>query len=171
MFDALGLREWCDANKTDAPMSMAQLLAQTQGDDAAAETEGLPFPSLDVMHEACAAIGQTRDLTEGLEQGFLAIRGELKFVLDPVTQPLSWLLDGALFVFESAPWWLMIPALILVSWFVSKSRAVTAFVAIVLLFFSRWPPFVFVLAIDPYSYSATRQVNNIASRLSINNNP
>ena len=136
VFDALGLREWCDANKTDAPMSMAQLLAQTQGDDAAAETEGLPFPSLDVMHEACAAIGQTRDLTEGLEQGFLAIRGELKFVLDPVTQPLSWLLDGALFVFESAPWWVMIPALILVSWFVSKSRAVTAFVAIVLLFFS-----------------------------------
>jgi glycine betaine/proline transport system permease protein len=136
LFDALGLREWCDANKADAPMSMAQLLAQTQGTGGAAAPEtGLPFPSLDTLHEACARIGQTRDLTAGLEAGFLGIREELKFVLDPITQPLSWLLDGTLYVFESAPWWVMIPALVLLSWTVSRSRAVTGFVAAVLLFF------------------------------------
>ena len=134
VFDALGLRDWCDQDKADAPMSMAQLLAQTQGGDAE-ETGGLPFPSLDELHESCAKIGQTRDLTEGLENGFLAIRAELKFVLDPITQPLSWMLDGALYVFESAPWWAMIPILLILTWFVSRSRAVTAFVAAVLIFF------------------------------------
>ena len=136
LFDTLGLRDWCDADKTEAPMSMAQLLSQTQGADAAAEEPGLPFPSLDVLHESCHAIGQTRDLTAGLEEGFLAIRGQLKTVLDPITQPLSWLLDGALFVFETTPWWVMIPLLLLLSWVVSRSRAVTAFVAVVLLFFA-----------------------------------
>ena len=136
VFDTLGLRDWCDADKQDAPMSMAQLLAQTQGAEDAAEGPVLPFPSLDVLHEACAKIGQTRDLTEGLEKGFLSIRAELKFVLDPLTQPLSWMLDGTLWVFESAPWWIMIPLLILVSWFVSRSRAVTGFVALVLIFFA-----------------------------------
>lgn len=136
LFDAIGLRDWCDANKEDAPMSMAQLLAQTQGTDVADEAVGLPFPSLDVLHEACFRIGQTRDLTAGLETGFLAIRPELKLVLDPITQPLSWLLNGALYLFETTPWWAMIPILLLLSWFVSRSRGVTAFVAFVLLFFA-----------------------------------
>jgi glycine betaine/proline transport system permease protein len=136
LFDTLGLRDWCDANKTEAPMSMAQLLAQTQSGDAAPEATGLPFPSLDVLHEACHAIGQTRDLTSGLESGFLAIRSHLKFVLDPITQPLSWMLDGTLFAFESTPWWIMIPLLLLLSWLVSRSRSVTGFVAVVLLFFA-----------------------------------
>ncbi|MEM6374168.1 MAG: ABC transporter permease subunit [Pseudomonadota bacterium] len=137
VFDTLGLRDWCDADKADAPLSMAQLLAQTQGNDAEVEgSAGLPFPSLDTLHEACARIGQTRDLTEGLENGFLAIRSELKFVLDPITQPLSWMLDGTLFVFEAAPWWVMIPALLLLTWLVSRSRSVTGFVAFVLLFFA-----------------------------------
>jgi glycine betaine/proline transport system permease protein len=117
-------------------MSMAQLLAQAKGDEAAADGPALPFPSLDELHEACHAIGQTRDVTEGLENGFLAIRGELKAVLDPLTQPLSWMLDSALFLFEAAPWWVMIPALVLFSWVVSRSRPVTAFVAFVLLFFA-----------------------------------
>ena len=101
LFDGLGLRDWCDAEKTDGPMSMAQLLAKAQGSDGAVETEGLPFPSLDELHEACAKISQTRDLTESIEQGFLSIRSELKFVLDPLTQPLSWLLDWTLFAFET----------------------------------------------------------------------
>ncbi|MFK7870645.1 MAG: ABC transporter permease [Roseobacter sp.] len=136
VFDALGMRAWCDANKEEAPMSMAQLLAQTQGGgDAAEGGGGLPFPSLDTLHEACARIGQTRDLTAGIEAGFLGIRDELKFALDPLTQPLSWMLDSTLFVFETAPWWAMIPALLVLSWFASRSRAVTAFVAVVLLFF------------------------------------
>ena len=130
VFDALGLREWCDANKTEALMSMAQLLAQTQGDEAAAANGGpLPFPSLDVLHEACARIGQTRDLTAGIEEGFLGIRNELKFVLDPITQPLSWLLDGALWMFTTTPWFIMVPLLIVATWFVSRSVGVTVFVA------------------------------------------
>ena len=135
VFDSLGLRDWCDADKTDGPMSMAQLLAKAKGNEGAVETEGLPFPSLDELHEACAKIGQTRDLTEGIEQGFLAIRSELKFFLDPLTQPLSWLLDGTLYAFETAPWWVMIPLLIAVSWFVSRSHLVTGFVAAVLVIF------------------------------------
>lgn len=130
VFDALGLRDWCDANKTEAPMSMAQLLAQTQGDGAEiTDGELLPFPSLDVLHEACARIGQTRDLTAGLEEGFLNVRDELKFVLDPVTQPLSWLLDGALWLFTTTPWFVIVPLLILATWFVSRSVGVTLFVA------------------------------------------
>jgi len=135
-FNSLGLREWCDADKEEAPMSMAQLLAQTQGSEAEASGPAFPFPSLDVLHEACARIGQTRDLTEGLEQGFLSVRPELKLVLDPLTQPLSWLLEGSLFAAETAPWWLLIPLLTLLSWYVSRSRSVTVLVASVLLFFS-----------------------------------
>lgn len=134
VFDAIGLRDWCDEDKADAPMSMAQLLAQTQGQDGVTD-EGLPFPSLDVLHEACAKIGQTRDVTAGLEDGFLEIRPELKIILDPITQPLSWMLDGALWVFETTPWWAMIPLLLFVTWFVSRSKGVTTFVAAVLIFF------------------------------------
>lgn len=135
VFNTLGLREWCDASKEEAPMSMAQLLAQTQGGEAGATGPAFPFPSLDVLHESCARIGQTRDLTESIEQGFLAVRPELKTVLDPFTQPLSWLLDGALFAFETTPWWIMIPLLAMLSWYVSRSGAVTGFVAGVLVFF------------------------------------
>ena len=130
VFDVLGLRDWCDANKTEAPMSMAQLLAQTQGDGAEiTDGELLPFPSLDVLHEACARIGQTRDLTAGLEEGFLGIRNELKLVLDPITQPLSWMLDGALWLFTATPWFIVVPLLVFVTWFVSRSIGVTVFVA------------------------------------------
>ena len=135
IFNSLGLRDWCDTDKTDGPMSMAQLLAKAKGNDGEVEAQGLPFPSLDELHEACAKIGQTRDLTEGIEQGFLAVRSELKFFLDPLTQPLSWLLDGTLYAFETLPWWFMIPLLILVSWFVSRSVMVTSFVAAVLFIF------------------------------------
>lgn len=134
-FDTLGLREWCDADSADAPMSMAQLLAQAKGEEAV-EGVGLPFPSLDVLHEACPAIGQTRDLTAAIETGFLGVRDELRVILDPVTQPLSWLLDGALIAFQATPWWIMMPLLLLVSWFAGRSRGVTAFVACVLLFFA-----------------------------------
>lgn len=136
LFDTFGLREWCDADKADAPLSMAQLLAQTQGDDAAASGPVLPFPSLDELHQACDQVSQTRDLTASLEAGFLAIRDELKLLLDPLTQPLSWMLDGALAAFQATPWWIMIPILLAVTWFAGRSRAVTAFVGLVLLFFA-----------------------------------
>lgn len=130
----MGLRDWCDADLEASPMSMAQLLAQTRGgvDDGGS---ALPFPSLDVLHEACNAIPQTRDLTAGVEQGFLAIKDSLKFVLDPLTQPLSWLLDGALFVCATVPWWILIPLLLLGTWAATRKTGITIFVAIVFLFF------------------------------------
>lgn len=132
-FDALGLRDWCDANKEEAPMSMAQLLTQSEGGDSGGEV--FPFPSLDVLHESCGRIGQTRDLTAGIEDEFLAIRGGLKSVLDPITQPLSWLLDSTLYVFDILPWWILIPLLVILTWYVSRSKGTTVFVAVVFLFF------------------------------------
>ncbi len=33
VFNALGLRDWCDADKQDGPMTMAQLMAQAKGAD------------------------------------------------------------------------------------------------------------------------------------------
>ena len=50
-------------------------------------------------------------------------------VLDPLTQPLSWMLDGALYGMLSAPWWIIIPAILAVVWLVSRSRGLIAFVA------------------------------------------
>ena len=135
-FDILGLRDWCDADKAEAPMSMAELFAKTQGGGASSGSAALPFPSLDELHRSCHAIGQTRDLTAGLESGFLAIRSEMKMVLDPLTQPLSWMINGALFLFESTPWWIVIPCLVIFSWLVSRSKSVTFLVALVLLFFA-----------------------------------
>ena len=136
IFDGLGLREWCDADKADAPMSMAQLLAASNGGDADAGGPVLPFPSLDELHKSCDQVSQTRDLTASLEEGFLAVRDELKLVLDPLTQPLSWALDGTLAMFQTIPWWIMIPILLVISFFASRSRGVTAFVGVVLLFFA-----------------------------------
>lgn len=132
LFDISGLRDWCDKSAGDSPMSMAQLMAQAGADDA---DQGLPFPSLDALHEACASVPQTRDVTAGVEQGFLAIKDSMKFVLDPLTQPLSWLLDGALYAFTTIPWWLIVPVLIWGSWLATKQRGVTLFVTVVFLFF------------------------------------
>ena len=56
IFDGLGLREWCDTDKTDGPMSMAQLLAAAQGKEGEVTSGGLPFPSLDELHESCAKL-------------------------------------------------------------------------------------------------------------------
>ncbi|MEY8837624.1 glycine/betaine ABC transporter permease, partial [Cribrihabitans sp. XS_ASV171] len=124
LFDRLGLRDWCDAGAVDSPMSMAQLLAQTSIGNA--ENSGtLPFPSLDVLHEACNAIPQTRDMTVSVEQGFLAIKDSLKFILDPLTQPLSWILEGALFVFTATPWWVLIPLLVLATWLATRTPSIT----------------------------------------------
>lgn len=135
LFERLGLSDWCGATDADAPMSMAQLMARAKGGDSVSE-DGVPFPSLDVLHQACPAIGQTRDVTAGIEGGFLAIRGQLKFVLDPITQPLSWMLEGALAAVDVVPWWLMIPLLVALAWAVSRSRGTTAFVAAVILVFA-----------------------------------
>ncbi len=148
VFSALGLKEWCEsgAEKASGPVSMADLIAQNAGTDVPAPSIWeLPFPSMDRLHEACSAFPQSRALTKGIENGFLAIKDSLSLVLDPLTQPLSWFLEGALWLFETTPWWIMIPVLLAVVMFVSRSRPLVVFVAICLLLLA---------FIDYYSFAA-----------------
>jgi glycine betaine/proline transport system permease protein len=134
LFDALGLREWCDASETrKTTTSMADLLAST-GKVEETSILDLPFPSLDALNDACAAVIESRDVTKGVENGFLAIKDTLRVVLDPLTQPLSWILDGALATFEAIPWFFMFPLLALVVWFASKSLRLVGFVMVCLVF-------------------------------------
>jgi glycine betaine/proline transport system permease protein len=127
LFKMLGLSDWCDGASSDAPMSMADLLAQSSGE--AASGPFFPFPSLDNLNESCSSIIQSRDVTKGIENGFLAAKPALKTVLDPITQPLSWLLDGALWTFEVTPWFIMVPILVAIAYWASRSVGVTIFVA------------------------------------------
>lgn len=135
IFDRLGLRHWCDAEVTESPMTMAQLLAKSSGGAGGDARPVLPFPSLDTLHQACNAIPQSRDMTLNVEHGFLAIKDSLKFVLDPLTQPLSWLLEGALYAFTNTPWWLLIPLLVWGAWAATRKVGTTIFVALVFVFF------------------------------------
>jgi glycine betaine/proline transport system permease protein len=137
-FDLFELREWCDASKTKSLVSLRQL----KGDDPA--WWEIPFPSLDNLHKACAGIPQTRDFTAWLETGFLAIRPALRVVLDPMTQPLSWALDGALTLFTTLPWWCLVPLILVGTMLSSKSWRITAFVA---------GCFAFFLFTDHYGYA------------------
>lgn len=133
VFETLGLKDWCGGSESTAPMSMSDLVAQSSGSDASAQSVSiwdLPFPSLDALNEACPAMPQSRDVTKGLEEGFLNIKDSLKVVLDPVTQPLSWMLDGALYGMLATPWWIVIPALLLIVWLVSRSAGLVAFVGV-----------------------------------------
>lgn len=144
-FDALGLRGWCDSEGEEGPMSMAELLAQTQGNGGEDAASGVfPFPSLDALNDACAAIPRSRDMTAGVEEVFLDIKDVLKLVLDPLTQPLSWMLEGALWLFTTLPWWIVIPGLIWLAWYVSRSRGVTLLVAL---------SFAFLAFIDHYEFA------------------
>ena len=122
VFKALGLSDWCGSESSSAPMSMADLLAQSSGE--ATKDEFFPFPSLDNLNESCSGIIQSRDVTKGIEEGFLAAKPMLKSILDPITQPLSWLLDGALWTFAVTPWFIMVPILLAISWFASRSVGV-----------------------------------------------
>ncbi len=128
LFDSLGLRDWCDAGKTDdGIVSMADLLQQGGvGEDAS--IWNLPFPSLDALHDACARIVQSRDVTKGVEEGFLAIKDALRVVLDPMTQPLSWILEFALATAQATPWWIMFPILMVIVYLASKSIRLVLFV-------------------------------------------
>jgi len=128
LFRALGLEEWCGGAASDAPLSMADLMAQSSGEEATGPL--FPFPSLDNLNESCSNLSQTRDLTKGIEDGFLAAKPALKTVLDPITQPLSWMLDGALWTFAAVPWFIMIPFLVFFAWWASRSVGVTIFVAL-----------------------------------------
>ena len=142
-FDQLGLRSWCDAGGVSDPVSMQDLINLNRGNTARSWWD-IPFPSLDNLHSACRAIGSTRDMTTGIENGFLAIKDNLKIVLDPLTQPLSWILNGSLHAFGVIPWWVLIPALLLLVWFVSRAVGVTIFVAV---------SFIFIAFIGYYSYA------------------
>lgn len=145
VFNVLGLREWCDADKTDGPMSMAQLLAASKGKDSVERAwYDIPFPSLDNLHEACGTIDRTRDMTNGLERYFLDIKDSLKVVLDPMTQPLSWLLDGSLYLFTHTPWWVLIPIFLFLVFKVTRSYSVTLLVGFTFLFLG---------FIDHYTYA------------------
>lgn len=148
IFSALGLRSWCESGEQSGggPVSMADLLAQNAGTNAPAPSIWeMPFPSMDELHEACAAFPQSRALTKGLEDGFLGIKDGLSLVLDPITQPLSWFLEGALWLFETTPWWIMIPALLAVGLVVSRSRKLAVFIGLCMLTFA---------FIDYYSFAA-----------------
>ncbi|RZU98225.1 ABC transporter permease [Spiribacter vilamensis] len=141
IFDSLGLRDWC-GTPGGGNTSMADLLkSQETTEPSLWET---PFPSLDTLHDACPAIAQTRDLTGGLESGFLSVKDSLKFVLDPLTAPLSWFLEGALGMFQNMPWFVMIPLMLAVVFIASKSMKLVAMVAIMLLFLA---------FIDHYTYA------------------
>ncbi len=91
------------------------------------------FPSLDNLSESCSSIIQSRDVTNGIKNGFLAAKPSLKAVLDPITQPLSWVLDGALWTFANVPWFIMVPILVAIAWYASRSVDVTIFVAFSIL--------------------------------------
>jgi len=128
LFDSLGLRDWCDAGKTeDGIVSMADLL-QRGGVGEGASIWNLPFPSLDALHDACGRIVQSRDVTKGVEEGFLAIKDALRVVLDPLTQPLSWILEFALATAQATPWWIMFPILMAIVYLASKSIRLVLFV-------------------------------------------
>ncbi|MBW8638142.1 ABC transporter permease subunit [Hoeflea sp. WL0058] len=145
LFDALGLREWCDADKSTGPMTMAELLKQTKGDaEESVSIADIPFPSLDNLNAACHAIPRTRDMTNGVANAFLDVKDALKVVLDPVTQPLSWALDGSLYIFQAIPWFILIPLFILAVWFATRNVAMLWLVGLSMAFLA---------LIDHYSYS------------------
>ncbi|MGF1503356.1 MAG: ABC transporter permease [Paracoccaceae bacterium] len=146
VFERLGLTEWCGAGDTSpGPMSLEALTAKASGTTDADKTIWeLPFPSMNALNEACPAMPRSRDLTKGLEEGFLSVKDWLQIVLDPITQPLSWMLDGTLELMLATPWWIVIPTLMLIVLAVSRSFKLTFFVG-----FS-----IFLLAfIDHYDYA------------------
>ncbi len=130
LFDSLGLRDWCGDDQGGGLSSMADLMGQAGG-DADTTLWDTPFPSLDALHDSCEAIPQSRDLTRGLEQGFLSIKDSLKVVVDPLTQPLSWALENALWLMQSVPWFVMIPLLMAITYAVGRSLKLVGLVALV----------------------------------------
>ncbi len=151
LFNGLGLRGACgEVTVNTGPLTMAELLAgkaKGAADPAGFSWEALwtmPFPSLDELNRACPAVPRTRDMTKGVETLFLDLKDGFKVVLDPLTQPLSWVLEGTLSLFEATPWWVMIPLLLLVTFFASRSWRLVGFVAAALGFLS---------LIDHYSFA------------------
>lgn len=146
LFDSLGLQDWCSAETKGGPMTMAELLAKSKNSSATEQTSAwdLPFPSLDNLHAACNAVPRTRDMTSGVEEFFLSIKSSLQFVLDPLTQPLSWLLDGSIWLFVAMPWWLLIGLTLITVQVITRSKGSTLLVGVTWLF---------LLFIDHYTYA------------------
>ena len=145
LFSALGLTEWCESGATAGKqLSLTELMAQAKGTEVSVPWYETPFPSLDALHEACPAIAQTRDMTSGVENGFLAVKDGLKTVLDPITQPLSWMLDGSLWLFLAIPWFILIPLILIGTQLAVRKASVTVLVAVTFLFFA---------FIDHYSFA------------------
>ncbi|MEH6580236.1 MAG: ABC transporter permease subunit [Amphritea sp.] len=145
LFDSLGLSEWCGTDAKGGPMTMAELLAKSKGaEQAEIAPWDIPFPSLDNLHASCNAIPRTRDMTSGVEQFFLDIKSSLQFILDPLTQPLSWALDGSLWLFVATPWWLLIGLTLLAVQLVTRSSPITLLVGVM------W---FFLLFIDHYTFA------------------
>lgn len=140
LFSALGLKDWCAQDNSGGPMTMAELLAKSgkKTAEGAEETSAsfweLPFPSLDALNKSCDSVARTRDMTTWVEELFLSVKDPLKVVLDPITQPLSWALDGSLWLFQTVPWFIVIPLLLLAVWGATKSLKLVGFVAISFLF-------------------------------------
>ncbi len=160
LFDWPVLIEWCHTDTKGAPMTMSELLAISKGtDQVEASLWDIPFPSLDNLHASCNAIPRTRDMTSGVEQFFLDIKGGLQFILDPLTQPLSWALDGSLWLFITTPWWLLITITLLAVQFATRSSPTTLLVGIM------W---FFLLFIDHYTYAVqTMAIIFVCTGLSI----
>ncbi len=137
IFNALGMSEAC--SRDSGPLMSLTALRKEEP-----SLWDLPFPSLDTLNAACAAVPRTRDFTAALQDGFLYIRPALRSVLDPLTQPLSWMLDGALTLFVEMPWWILVPLLILASKLLSHSYKVASIVAV---------SFLFLLFVDYYEYA------------------
>ena len=58
IFNALGLRTWCDADAGGSNLSMASLLAKTKP-GTADDGPLFPFPSMDELHQACSSMPQS----------------------------------------------------------------------------------------------------------------
>lgn len=138
IFDLFGLGEWCSAGTKSGLISLGSLAKEEKS------WWDFPFPSFDALHESCRAVLQSRDLTAALEDGFLHIRPALRVVLDPLTQPLSWILESALTVFTTIPWWILVPILIAVTQFAGKSWKISSLVLVFLILF---------LVTDHYSFA------------------
>ncbi|MCL4108311.1 UNVERIFIED_CONTAM: hypothetical protein GTU68_065339 [Idotea baltica] len=61
-----------------------------------------------------------------------------------MTQPLSWLLDGSLYLFTNTPWWVLIPLMLFAVYKLTRSWSATLLVAATFFFFS---------FIDHYTYA------------------
>lgn len=138
MFSFLGLTDWCEGGKQKSLISLKSLKVEEPA------WWDIPFPSLDNLHKACSSIPQSRDLTAALEDGFLYVRPSLRVILDPITQPLSWMLDAALYVFTNMPWWILLPLFIIAVQWSARSWKITSFVVACIIFY---------LATDHYSYA------------------